>query len=60
MYALYRYDAESIRMDVPVNYTPTQPNSLNNFQFQNAAYGQYTGVGFYRNLETLLFSYQTP
>ena len=57
VYALYRMDPESIRMDVPVNYTPTQPNSLNNFQFQNAAYGQYTGVGFYRNLETLLFQY---
>lgn len=57
VYALYRDDPESIRMDVPVNYTPTQPNSLNNFQFQNAAYGQYTGVGFYRNLETLLFEY---
>ena len=57
VYALYRGDPESIRMDIPVNYTPTQPNSLNNFQFQNAAYGQYTGVGFYRNLETLLFQY---
>ena len=57
VYALYRDDPESIRMDVPVNYTPTQPNSLNNFQFQNAAYAQYTGVGFYRNLETLLFQY---
>jgi hypothetical protein len=57
VYALYRHDPESIRMDVPVNYTVTQPNSLNNFQFQNVAYGQYTGVGFYRNLETLLFQY---
>ncbi len=57
IYALYRDDPESIRMDIPVNYTPTQPNSLNNFQFQNAAYAQYTGVGFYRNLETLLFQY---
>jgi hypothetical protein len=57
VYALYRDDPESIRMDIPVNYTPTQPNSLNNFQFQNAAYGQYTGVGFYRNLETILFQY---
>lgn len=57
VYTLLRYDAESIRMDIPVDYTTTQPNSLNNFQFQDVAYGQYTGVGFYRQLETLLFTF---
>jgi hypothetical protein len=54
-YAMYRYDAESIRMDIPVDYTVTQPNTLNNFQFQDAAYGQFTGVGVYRALELLYF-----
>jgi hypothetical protein len=57
VYALYRHDPESIRMDIPVDYTTTQPNSLNNFSFNDVAYAQYTGVGFYRNLETLLFQY---
>ena len=52
-YLLYRYDPESLRMDVPVDYTVTQPNTNNNFQFQDAAYGQFTGVGVYRNLELL-------
>ena len=56
-YAMYRYDAESIRMDIPVDYTVTQPNTLNNFQFQDAGYGQATGVGVYRGLELLYFDY---
>ena len=56
-YAMYRYDAESIRMDIPVDYTVTQPNTINNFQFQDAAYGQATGVGVYRGLELLYLDY---
>ena len=56
-YAMYRYDPTSIRMDIPVDYTVTQPNSLNNFQFQDAGYGQFTGVGIYRNLEVLYFDF---
>ncbi len=57
IYALYNKDAESLRMDIPVDYTATQPNSTNNFSFQNVAYGQFTGVGVYRNLEVLYFQY---
>lgn len=56
-YALYRKDPTSIRMDIPVNYTTTQPNSLNNFSFQNVGYGQYTGVGVYRNLEVIYYQF---
>ena len=56
-YAMYRYDPESIRMDIPVDYTVTQPNTLNNFQFQDAAYGQATGVIVYRDLEVEYFDY---
>jgi len=59
IYTLYRYDRESIRMDIPVDYTTTQPNSMNNFSFNDVAYGQYTGVGVYRNLELMYFEY-TP
>lgn len=54
-YAMYRYDPESIRMDIPVDFTVTQPNTYNNFQFQDAAYAQYTGVLAYRQLELLYF-----
>ena len=56
-YALYRYDPEGLRMDIPVDYTVTQPNSLNNWQFQDVAYAQLTGVGFFKPLETLLFQW---
>jgi hypothetical protein len=42
-------------MDIPVDITVTQPNTLNNFQFQDAAYGQYTGVAAYKPLEVLYF-----
>lgn len=56
-YMLYRDDEESIRMDIPCPYTTTQPNSLNNFSFQDVGYGEYTGTNVYRNLETLRFQY---
>ena len=54
-YLLYRKDPKTVRMDIPVDITVTQPNTLNNFQFQDAAYGQYTGVAAYRPLELLYF-----
>lgn len=50
-YALLNYDPRSLRMDLPVDYTNTLANSLDNFSFQNAGYGQYTGVLAYRPLE---------
>lgn len=56
-YCMYRYDPETLRMDIPVDYTVTQPNSMNNFNFQDAGYGQATGVGVYRGLELLYFDF---
>jgi hypothetical protein len=52
-YCLYRYDPKTIRMDIPVDLTVTQPGTLNNFQFQDVAYGQFTGVKAYKPLEIL-------
>jgi len=57
VYALYNKDDETLRMDIPVDYTSTNPNSTNNFQFNDVAYGQYTGVSVLRNLEVLYFQY---
>lgn len=57
VYTLLNYDEKSVRMDVPVPYTNTLANSLNNFQFQNVGYGQATGVLAYRPLEMLYFTY---
>lgn len=56
-YVLLNYDEESLRMDIPVDYTPTLANSIDNFSFQNAAYGQFTGVGVYRPLELYYYQY---
>lgn len=56
-YALYRQDPESLQMNIPVPYTVTQANSINNFNFQDASYAQYAGATVLRNLELLLFTY---
>lgn len=56
-YALLNYDEESIRMDIPVDYTNTLANSLDNFMFQNVGYGQFTGVLAYRPLELMYFQF---
>lgn len=55
-YALYNYDEDSIRMDIPVSYQNTLANSTDNFNFQNVGYAQFTGVKAYRPLETLYFT----
>ena len=57
MYALYNYAEESIRMDIPVDFTNTLANTLNNYQFQSVAYGQFTGVGAYRPQELYYFQF---
>lgn len=57
IYTLMNYDEKSIRMDVPVAYTNTLANSINNFSFENAGYGQFTGVLAYRPLEMMYFSF---
>lgn len=56
-YVLYNDDPDTIRMDLPVNYTATIQNTLNGFTWQNAAYCQYTGVNVYRVPEVLYFSF---
>lgn len=56
-YVLYRYADDSIRMDIPVDYTPTIQSTLNGFHFQNVGYGQFTGVGLYRNGEVMYLDY---
>lgn len=57
VYTLLNYDEDSVRMDIPVDYTNTLQNTLNGFQFQNVGYGQFSGVKAYRELEMLYFTY---
>lgn len=57
VYTLYNYDEDSLRMDIPVDYSNTLQNTINGFQFQNVGYGQYTGVLAYRPAEMLYFTF---
>lgn len=56
-YILLNYDEKSVRMNVPVPYTTTLPNSLNNFNFSCVGYGTFTGVTVLRPLEMLQFQF---
>jgi hypothetical protein len=57
IYVLLKYDEESVRMDIPLDYTNTLANSIDNFSFQNVGYGQFTGVLAYRPQEMLYLGY---
>lgn len=50
-------DSESLRMSIPLDYTNTIANSIDNFGFQNVGYGQFSGVQVMRPLEMLYFQY---
>lgn len=56
-YTLLNYDEDSVRMDIPVDYSNTAQNTINGMQFQNVGYGQFTGANAYRPLETLYFDF---
>lgn len=56
-YVMYNADPDSIAMNIPVDYTSTLANTINGFQWENAAYGQYTSVKAYRPLEIIYFDY---
>lgn len=57
VYTLLNYEEESLRMNIPCDYTNTLANSLNNFNFNNAAYGQFTGVLALRPREMLYLQF---
>ena len=58
-YVLLRKDADSLALNIPVDYTATLANSINGFHWENAAYGQFTGVKVFRPEEVLYFDF-TP
>lgn len=57
-YVLYvRDDEETMVMDLPVDYTTTVQDTINGFEYQSVAYGQFTGCNIYRPKEVLYFDY---
>lgn len=60
VYSLYRSDDKSLNMNIPLPYTTTVANSLDNFGFQNVGFGQFTGMILLRPLELMYFTLPTP
>lgn len=56
-YTLYRNDPQTLEMNIPIDYTTTTFGTINNFDFNSVAYGQFTGVIAKRPKEILYFSY---
>lgn len=54
-YVLMNYDAKSLKMDVPVDYTQTMAGTVNGYTFENAAFAQFTGVALLRPRELQYF-----
>ncbi len=54
-YVLGTYDEESMRFDIPVDYTVTVPNSIDGFTMHNVGYGQHSGILSLRPQEFLYF-----
>lgn len=55
-YALYNKNPDTLVFDVPVAYTTTAFNTVDNYTFQNVGYGQVGGVRVFRPREILYFT----
>lgn len=57
-YVLYRRnDADSLYMDIPLDYTTTAMDTLDGFNYNAVAYGQFSGCNVIRPQEVLYFDY---
>lgn len=43
-YVLYQNASTTLEMNIPIDYTSTTFGTVNNFDFSNVAYGQFSGV----------------
>lgn len=57
VYLLYNNDIDSFFQELPVDFVVTSYGTYNNFNFQDAAYAQYTGVQALKPLEMLMFTH---
>ncbi len=56
-YILMKKNIDTAFMEIPVDFTVTAAGSYNNFNFQDVAYGQYSGVSALKPREILYFDY---
>lgn len=54
-YALYRKAADTIAMDIPLDFTVTLPGTANGFDYVSAAYSRFTGLTAFRPMEIMYF-----
>ena len=60
VYALYNFDPKSLRMDVPVPYSFTVPNTMDGWHLASVSYGQVTGLKTYHPQELMYFTFPSP
>ena len=56
-YVLYNKKADSLIMNVPLDFTLTLPGTSNGFDYTSAAYSRFTGVQALRPQEMLYFDF---
>ena len=56
-YCLYRRNPETLKMDIPVDFTLNPAGTANNFNWQGVGAGQFTGAIFYRPAEGIYFDH---
>lgn len=56
-YVLYRRDPESLKMDIPVDFTLNPAGTANNFNWTGVGAGQFTGCIYYRPAEAIYFDH---
>ena len=52
-YVIYNKKADSVILNVPLDFTVTLPGTANGFDYTSAAYSRFTGVTALRPLEML-------
>lgn len=57
-YVLYKNDPETLNMRIPVDFTMLEADTTNRINWQQAAYGQYSGVLINRGNEVLYLDRQ--
>jgi hypothetical protein len=56
-YALYRKNPETLIMDIPIDYVTTLYDTIQGFEYQSVAHGQFSGVQLFRTPEVLYFDH---
>lgn len=57
LYVMLNYDDESVKFDIPVDYTMTQAGSINGFSWENVGYGSFASVVCQREKEIMYFTH---